>query len=42
MQNVVDAMKTMTNQTKFSDLQESLKGVFETLANSLIVIYLCC
>ena len=39
MQNVVNAMLTMTNKTKFSDIQEGVKGVFDTLANSLIVNY---
>ena len=39
MKNVVSALQTMSNQTKFSDLQDSVTGVFNTLANSLIVTY---
>ena len=37
MTQVVDAMNSMSNQSTLESLQEGYGGVFDTIANSLIV-----
>ena len=37
MESVVSALNKMSNDTKFDDLQQSFNGIFDTIANSLIV-----
>ena len=37
MTQIVDAMNSMSNQTTFESLQQGFGGVFDTIANSLIV-----
>ena len=35
---MVDQLKTITNKTAFYDLKQGLNGIFDSLANNLIVI----
>ena len=37
MTQIVDAMNSMSNQSTFEGLQQGFGGVFDTIANSMIV-----
>ena len=37
MTQVVDAMNSMSNETTLESLQQGFSGIFDTIANTLIV-----